>query len=168
MPGPKPTPTHLKLLRGNPGQRPINKREPKPSIAPEPPEPPDFLSPAAKDEWWRIVPELHALGLLTVLDLKVLAAYCSTAAHWEAAERMLRDMAERDPVTGALLIKTAAGNAMYNPVIGIARKAAQDMVRIAAEFGFSPAARTRIQLGVTGQLSGSKFAGVLGGSRGDD
>jgi P27 family predicted phage terminase small subunit len=89
-----------------------------------------------------VIGELHALGLVTTLDLKVLAAYCCAAAHFEAAERMLRDMAERDPVSGALLIKTAAGSAMYNPVIGIARKAAQDMVRIAAEFGLSPAART--------------------------
>jgi hypothetical protein len=32
MSGPRPTPTYLKLLRGNPGRRPINKNEPKPEI----------------------------------------------------------------------------------------------------------------------------------------
>jgi P27 family predicted phage terminase small subunit len=161
--GRPPIPTHLKLLRGNPSRRKIDTREPQPSKLPEPPDPPEFLSQAAKDEWWRIVPELHALGLLTVLDVKVLAAYCSAAAHFEAAERLLRDMAERDPVTGALMIKTAAGNAVYNPLIGIARKAALDMVKIAAEFGFSPAARTRIMTGITGELSGSKFGELLKG-----
>ncbi len=34
MPGPRPTPTYLKLLRGNPGKRKLNKREPQPQIRP--------------------------------------------------------------------------------------------------------------------------------------
>ncbi|MEM8438009.1 phage terminase small subunit P27 family, partial [Morganella morganii] len=30
MPGPPKTPSHLRLVRGNPSKRPINKKEPKP------------------------------------------------------------------------------------------------------------------------------------------
>ena len=62
MPGRPPTPTHLKLLRGNPGKRPI-RPEPQPEQPPTPPEPPDFLTGYAFDEWRRVAPELHRLGL---------------------------------------------------------------------------------------------------------
>jgi hypothetical protein len=43
MPGPRPTPTHLQLLRGNPSKRPLNKGEPVPDIPAAVPEPPAFL-----------------------------------------------------------------------------------------------------------------------------
>jgi hypothetical protein len=43
MPGPPPKPTHLKLVTGNPGRRPLNKREPKPK--PGIPSVPAHLSP---------------------------------------------------------------------------------------------------------------------------
>ena len=37
MPGPRPTPNYLKLLRGNPGKRKLNKHEPQPQIPPSRP-----------------------------------------------------------------------------------------------------------------------------------
>jgi hypothetical protein len=37
------------------------------------------------------------------------------------------------------------------------------MIKIAEEFGLSPAARTRIASGLVGQVAGSKFAGLLAG-----
>ena len=43
MKGRKPTPTYLKLLKGNPGKRSLNKHEPKPALLNKPPEPPPFL-----------------------------------------------------------------------------------------------------------------------------
>jgi P27 family predicted phage terminase small subunit len=39
--GPAPTPTHLRILKGNPGKRPLNKAEPKPEKGPV--DPPDWL-----------------------------------------------------------------------------------------------------------------------------
>jgi len=61
----------VKLLRGNPGKRPLNEGEPQPTpLAPAcPPE----LSPTAKDEWNRIIVELVELGLMTNLDRAALA-----------------------------------------------------------------------------------------------
>ncbi|HBL5480846.1 TPA: phage terminase small subunit P27 family, partial [Enterobacter hormaechei] len=38
MSGPPKTPTHLRLVRGNPSKRPINENEPKP-VAGVPPTP---------------------------------------------------------------------------------------------------------------------------------
>jgi phage terminase small subunit len=70
-------PTHLTLLRGNPGKRAINGREPQPQLPPQPPAPPDFLSAAALEEWKRISVEAFHLKLLTNLDVMPLAAYCA-------------------------------------------------------------------------------------------
>jgi hypothetical protein len=52
MPGPPTTPTHLPLLRGNPGKRPI-RPEPRPEQPLTPLEPPDFLTGHARGEWVR-------------------------------------------------------------------------------------------------------------------
>ena len=43
-----------------------------------------------------------------------------------------------------LLSKSAAGTPLQSPLVLTIRHAANDMVRYAAEFGLTPAARTRI------------------------
>ena len=53
-------------------------------------------------------------------------------------------MAERDAITHGLMVKAASGSAMQNPIVLTIRQAGNDMVRYAAEFGLSPAARSRI------------------------
>jgi phage terminase small subunit len=58
-----------------------------------------------------------------------------------------------------MLLKSAAGNPMFNPLLSIARAAASDMLKYAAQFGLSPAARTRIASGLVGQIGDGKFAG---------
>jgi phage terminase small subunit len=60
------------------------------------------------------------------------------------------------------LIKTSSGDAAQNPLIGIARRAAADMVRYAGEFGMSPAARARISAGIGYEPPEGKFDGLLG------
>jgi P27 family predicted phage terminase small subunit len=161
MPGPPPTPTHLKLIRGNPGKRPV-RPEPQPVIAESPPDAPSYLVGYACDEWYRLAPELHRLGLLTLLDVTALAAYCWAYMHWPTAEEALARMAERDQTTSGLLVKRADGNAGQNPLLSISRKAAADMVRYASEFGLSPAARARISAGVGYEPAGpGKFDGLL-------
>jgi P27 family predicted phage terminase small subunit len=152
-------PTHLRLLRGNPGKRPI-KPEPEPAVPDKPPEPPNFLSDEAKNEWWRVAPELHALSLLTVLDVMPLAAYCQACADWIAAEQANAVMAANDPETKGLTVTGSAGTRLINPLVKIARCAAADMVRFAGEFGMTP--RARSYLDAPGPRSGpSKFDGLL-------
>ena len=110
MPGPPPTPFRLRVLRGNPSRRPL-RPEPAPSVPPDTPEPPEFLTGYACDEWHRVVPELHALRLLTALDVQPLAAYCEAYKRWRTAEELLETMAAKDAVTNGLLIKRTDGNA---------------------------------------------------------
>jgi P27 family predicted phage terminase small subunit len=160
MASPTPIPTHLKLLRGCPSHaRPINRHEPEPSIPQNMPEPPDFLNPAGVDEWHRITKELFRLTLLTVVDIAPLAAYCASYGRWVDTERKLASIRAANP-DAALLVKGSLGNPIPNPLIKVARYAAMDMVRYAAEFGFTPAARSRI---IAPDPDGppSKFAGLL-------
>jgi P27 family predicted phage terminase small subunit len=128
MSGPPPIPTRLKLLRGNPGHQKLNKNEPEPELSPDVPEPPTFLAAYAQDEWWRVAPELFRLKLLTILDVNTLAAYAQSYHRWRCAEEALAQMAERDPVNGGLLVRRASGDASTNPLVKIARDAADSMV----------------------------------------
>lgn len=142
-PGRRPTPTHLKLVTGNPGRRPLPRGEAR--LAAALPSVPSHLCPEAVIEWDRVARELFTAGLLASMDRATLAAYCQAYARWAQAELVLAEMGRRDPLTGGLMIRTSGGNAIQNPVVGTANRAAADMVRYAAEFGMTPSARTRIQ-----------------------
>lgn len=158
--GPRPTPTHLKLLRGNSGRRPLNKNEPEPSAPLEPPPAPEFLSDYACAEWDRIAKELFRLRLLTGFDIAPLAAYCEAYAAWRTAVEKLKEAAARDPVAAALTVTTRHGGVMQNPLFLSMRQAANDMVRYASEFGFTPAARSRVNT-AEAQPAPGKFDGLV-------
>jgi len=150
----------LKLLRGNPSHRPLNKDEPEPSVPLEPPAAPEFLTDYARAEWDRIVKELYHLKLVTGFDIQSLAAYCESYSAWRTAVEKLKDMAARDPAMAALVVKTRSGAVMQNPLFLTMRQAANDMVRHASNFGFNPAARSRINI-TEAQPAPGKFDGLL-------
>ena len=162
--GPPPVPTHLKLLRGNPGKQALNKHEPQPLLPDKVPDPPEFLSGYAHDEWYRIIDELYRLRLVTSVDVNCLAAYCEAFKRWRTAQELLARMAERDEATAGLLVEGKTGNSVPNPLVVIADQAARNMVRYAAEFGLTPSARSRINTGVDAAgRTASKFDGLLAG-----
>ena len=140
--GRKPKPTALRLVGGNAGKRAINKNEPKPELSQ--PTPPAFLNDDAKVEWGRICETLYKVGLMTELDRGALAACCQAYGRWAQAERALARMSDKDELNRALMIKTSNGNAIQNPLVGIANKAAADYVKYAVEFGMTPSARARV------------------------
>jgi P27 family predicted phage terminase small subunit len=157
--GPKPAPPQLKLLRGNPGRRPVSDGL-RPEQHADVPDPPAFITGYAADEWYCVATELHRLGVLTKVDVSALAAYCHSYGMWRDAAELLASL-QNDPARG-LIIRSQYGGACENPLISICRKAASDMLRIAAEFGLTPAARSRISGGINGDESaGSKFDGLL-------
>lgn len=141
-PGTKPKPTALKLVTGNPGKRSLPKKEA--IVALSEPTPPAFLCDDAKVEWGRVCSALFAAGLMTELDRAALSAYCAAYGRWAQAERAINQMAGKDGIHAALLVRTKDGNAIQNPLVGIANKARADVVRFAAEFGMTPSARTRV------------------------
>jgi P27 family predicted phage terminase small subunit len=143
--GRKPTPTALKLVKGNPGKRALNKREPRVKLSQ--PSAPSFLNDDAKAEWSRVAGTLFDVGLMTELDRAALAAYCQAYGRWAEAERALARMAAKDEANRALMVKTVGGNAIQNPLVGIANKAKADMVKYAIEFGMTPSARSKVIAG---------------------
>jgi P27 family predicted phage terminase small subunit len=129
----------------------------------DPPEPPPFVTGYAAEEWWTVSVELHRMGVLTRIDIAVLAAYCHAYGQWRMAAEVLARIQDKDPLMRGLVIKTQYGDAAQNPLINVMRKAAADMVRYASEFGLTPAARSRIAAGVRAEKEESKFAGLLAG-----
>jgi P27 family predicted phage terminase small subunit len=145
-----PVPFLVAKMKGFPGKRP--KHPPvEPSLLPKCPEPPAWLHEYAKQEWWRVAPELHVLGLLSAVDTACLGAYCSSYAMWRQASEEL----------DGLLSETKDGRECRSPLIKIIREAASDMVRYAGEFGLTPVARTRIANGIHQSQPPSKFDGLL-------
>lgn len=119
--GQKPKPTHLKLVTGTARRDRMPKNEPMPDLA-LPPVPPELCD-DAKLEWGRVSIELYKLGLLTSIDRSALAAYCAAWGRFVRAERMLRTLG--DGRADGLLTKTAKGEIIPNPLVRIARQAAQ-------------------------------------------
>lgn len=135
MPGRRPKPTALKEIQGNPGKRPLNKREPKPKGTPTCP---SHLDDEARKEWRRLSKELTSLGLLTSVDRSALAAYCSAYSAWVDAETFLAKYGK--------VIKSPSGYAMPNPYVSIRNQSLDQMRKFAIEFGLTPASRSRLQV----------------------
>jgi P27 family predicted phage terminase small subunit len=134
MRGRKPKPTRLKALTGNPGKRPLNPDEMRPN--PEIPECPPELSQAARAEWDRLTGELGKFRIITALDRAALASYCSAYGMWLEATQAVR--------THGLMVKSPSGYPVQSPYVSIVNRQAEIMMRIASEFGFTPASRSRI------------------------
>jgi len=97
---------------------------------------PPELGPLARQEWHRIVGELTSLGVLSSFDPGPLAAYCNAYALWiEATEAVQK--------YGAM-IKSPNGYPTQSPYLATVNRQAEIMMRIASEFGFTPASRSRI------------------------
>lgn len=142
-PGPRPLPTNMRLLHGLAPSRTAVVNEAKPT-RPDMPEAPPWISAYALEEWERLAQELYDMGVLTLIDQTMLAAYCMAYARWRQAEEDLAVMAGLDQHTHGVLLKTKEGNAIQNPLVGIANTARRDMLRLALEFGLTPSSRTLI------------------------
>ena len=131
--GQTPIPTALKLLRGNPGKRPLNKREPKPRAGA--PSCPAWLEPEAKKIWREIAPQLQEMGVLTHIDRTMLTLLCETWARWRLAVAALVGLDYREDSVEIKRLSIIARD-----LLGIIH-------RIGGAFGMSPSDRTRIQIG---------------------
>lgn len=135
-PGPKPTPTALKVVRGDRPSR-VNLAEPKPGENPYP-EPPADLGPRAHDLWDRLAPDLHRAGVLTWWDADVFAVYCNAVeAHIEATIHIVEE---------GVLVPGERG-LVKNPAFQIQSHASATILQYAARFGLTPSDRQRLNVG---------------------
>lgn len=112
----------------------IHSRGIKPSLSPDDdaltkaPPVPRHLSPQAKAEWRRIMPQLIARSIITKGDLGGVEHYCTCAG-------IVRQIEEE---------RAAAGGAIDVKLFGVLNRAAQTARQLAAEYGLTPTSRTRI------------------------
>jgi len=133
--GRKPVPTALKIVRGNPGRRPIQKDEFRPAWGKI--SCPKHLRPEARKEFRRL---LKALGvMLTPVDRTVLSILCTSWARHVDAESRIAE--------GGEVVLTKSGNEIQSPWLGISNRAAVLHAKLCAEFGLTPSSRTRIHTG---------------------
>ena len=74
--------------------------------------------------------------MLTNLDRAALAAYCGAYALWAEATEAIQKY--------GTMVKSPTGFPIQSPYVSIANRQAEIMMRIASEFGFTPASRSRI------------------------
>lgn len=136
MRGRKPTPTALRVLRGNPGKRKFNREEPQPdelsTACPD-----QITDPEARKEWdARIVPAIET-GQITSADFVFAVAHCELWATWQdqIAEAALH----------AHVVKGGKSEyPMPNPARGMSHKTLMLLAKVDAELGFSPTSRSRV------------------------
>jgi len=146
MPGPRPKPTALKVIEGNPGQRKLNKDEPHAGPIGEAPGDLDGIAFAKWQEMtrlWRLV--------LTAADRDQLAEYCRLEAERVVA---MEKLAEQGPVA-----LTAGGAPVQSAWKIILNKCREDMRKIAIEFGGTPSSRSRVS--AAPEAPKSKFDGLI-------
>lgn len=138
MRGAKPTPTVLKVLRGNPGRRPLNSREPQPGAL-SPVTPRELTDADARREWRRTIVPAIAIGQVTAADRVVAIAHCELWATWRS---QLIAAAKDGHVVGV----GKRSHPMPNTARVMANKTLQLLVKIDAELGLSPTSRSRVHV----------------------
>ena len=152
--GPLPKPANLHLLRGNPSKKPLASLlddvvRPRVEI----PDCPAHLEGEARTEWERIAPHLQGLGLISQIDRAALTAYCDAwgeyvwastrIAAYNAADRKSKRPADATGERGRIW-DTPSGYKQISVLLQIRNRALELLTRFLAEFGMSPAARSRV------------------------
>jgi len=133
--GRPPTPTALKILRGETRPSRINRQEPIPvgELVPVP----DDLNDEAKVVWRRVVHAFGHTGVIRSADSDVMRLYCEAVARYERASRLLD---QSGPI-----IRGRQGDMVKNPLHQIVRDNATLVRSLAGELGLTPAARVGLK-----------------------
>jgi len=154
MRGPKPKPSARRRLEGNPGRRKLNPREP---VLPPPvvgDAPLELLGdPVAAAEWVRLLSLLTKAQVVTDGDRGSLIALCQQWSRYLEANGKVAE-------AGLVVKAPTSGYPMPNPYIAIANKSLGNCVKLWAELGLTPSARSRVTTtpGSTGAGADDAFA----------
>ena len=157
--GRRPQPTHLRVLRGNPGKRPIRTDEPTPpqvTAAFDVPPPELAGDDLAETEWRRVAPMLRACKLVTEAERSLLITLCQQWSRYLEAQAKIRQL--------GMLVKTPAGLPEPNPFLDIQKTAYAMCRQLWIELGFTPSGRAKMHA-IPGdhEQEISKWDGLLSG-----
>lgn len=130
--GPKPKPTALQALQGNPSRRPLNSAEPTYTLEAAPPR---WLTDGQREFWDQLAPMLQASKVLTAADGPALTLLCTALAEVRSAARQLHEDGRLIPTNDGVKGHPAATH--MTAAIGHARA-------LLAEFGMTPASRSKV------------------------
>ena len=165
------TPSKVKIIRHT-FRKDRAKNEPDPEVITEVPTPPRGLNVAGRRLWKQAATEMVSLGLLTTADVHLFATACRLHGHAAALDKEIshykdesgktrkRDVAEylheTVPMTDKLgnpilvddkpLMVTVISKQRLG-VVRLMRELDMSAARLLADFGFTPAARSRLDIG---------------------
>jgi len=153
--GRKAVSAKIHLIRGNPSKKNLADLAPSDNVwenLNDIPQCPDVLNEIARQEWERIAGDLHQLRIINQLDQNELAVYCQAFADWHHARQKINTLREE-----GFIEVTPSGYKQMSVWMQIANRAEERMRVAGAAFGFTPAARQRIQLpAAQGELFGNE------------
>jgi P27 family predicted phage terminase small subunit len=138
MTGRRPIPDHLKVVNGNPGKRPLNRKPPKTDVGA--PVCPAHLSDEAKVQWGRFSVLLEQMGVLTTADGAALEQLSELYVEATTLRRDIKTNGHTLQVTSTQGEKVAKAN----PSVAMLRAVEIRIAQYLIEFGLTPAARTRV------------------------
>lgn len=134
--GPRPHPTSIRLVKGNPSKKALNDAEPRFADDVDLAVPDDLVGPAAA-YWGRLAPMLRDAGVYSVGDRDALRVLCRTLARL--------DQAEADVAAHGMYSTTADGRECVHPAVRIVETATAQARALWQEFGLTPSARSRVR-----------------------
>lgn len=147
-----PAPTAIRVLRDMPGLSPPNRLEPKPEPLPPDASPPDYLNDDGQKEWKRNIDILARMRVLTEADYTILGQWCMSF--------QILLSAQRDYAKSGNLYTTKSEYVQQNPLLGIMTRQQELQLKYAAQFGFTPAARVRLQVEREREPTKNRFAAM--------
>lgn len=136
--GRKRIPSKILELRGGSKLTHRGPRTDEPIPPEKMPHCPKHLDKAARKEWKRAGKILQDIGLMTELDMAVLAGYCDAFSKWAEATAKVND--------GGLVYKKPDGTPGLNPYLRVAREAYDRMMKAAVLLGLSPSSRAALKV----------------------
>lgn len=132
--GPSPTPGPILEARGSWRAKGRNGKLVFPVEAPECPA---WLSTEARAEWDRVVQRLKDAGIVAQVDRACLAVYCQAWGEFVMLQWRIDELLkEKDGLEAAI----------GKGLVSMRNKAAERLVKVADRFGFSAAARERVNV----------------------
>lgn len=133
--GPKKAPAAVKRARGTYRR----DRDDGVQLPPGAPVKPPWLDGRAAEEWDRRVPQLVQAGLISSADQVPFGIFCQSYSQMLLCLDAIKE-------TG-YTTETATGAMIQHPLVSILHKARSDLIKLAREFGMTPAARSGMKIG---------------------